>query len=135
MMKRIFLSLCLLIGMGGAGGAADTTPPSITLGLADPNDMGKIVPLPAINVVMPDSRGMVRFRARITDAGSGVRNVIMEVPNATASMYNSPTPRTFIGASWYVRPVANGTQKRVTVAAWDYAGKKASVVVTVTLRK
>jgi hypothetical protein len=135
MMKRIFLSLCLLIGMGGAGGAADTTPPSITLGLADPANMGKILPLPAGNVVTPDSRGLVRFRAEIRDAGSGVRNVIMEVPNATASMYNSPTPRTFIGASWYVRNVANGTQTRVTVAAWDYAGKKASVVVIVTLRK
>jgi hypothetical protein len=135
MMKRIFLSLCLLIGMGGAGGAADTTPPSITLGLADPANMGSVLPMPANNIVTPDARGLVRFRARITDAGSGVRNVIMEVPNTTASIYNSPTPRTFIGASWYVRNVANGTQKRVTVAAWDYAGKKASVVVTVTLRK
>jgi hypothetical protein len=136
MIKRLYLALvvllCTLPAMAQTG---DLTPPSITIGLADPARMDSCLPLADGQIVTPDARGLVRFRAEIRDAGSGVRNVSMTVPRASCSMYSSTTPRTFIGAAWSTRNDANGAVGQVTVTAFDYAGNRASKTITVTLQR
>lgn len=139
-MKRLrnLPSLILLVATLSIGAWArgiDATPPAITVGLADPSDMGKILPTPSDRVVSADARGMVRVRVKITDAGAGVKAATITAPGASASLLCSPTAYTFIGAGWDTRRAANGAQATFTVTARDGAGNTSSRSVTLTLRK
>jgi hypothetical protein len=116
----------------------DTTTPKIVIGLADPSNMGKLLNDAALvdgQEVEADHRGLVMFRAKITDGGSGIRNVTIQVPHAFGSEYGSPTPQTFIGAGWPTKNETNGKEGRVTVTAADYAGNHDTVSVSVVLKK
>lgn len=113
----------------------DVTAPTIELGLADPDAMDRLLPLPNNGSVRPDATGMVRFRARLKDSGAGVRNAVMQVMGSSASFYGSPTHETYLGAAVDCKRRANGATLKCQVDVWDYAGNKATLTRTFLLQK
>lgn len=111
------------------------TAPTIVIGLADPNDMSQILPLPADSKVSPDSRGRVRFRARVDDAEANLTGATMQCPNASATANASPSSWLTIGVSWDVTKVKDGAQAAVVVTAHDAEKEIARKETTVTLRR
>ena len=123
------------LGRPTYAGPGDVIPPAVTIGLADSSSMSACLPLLDGQAVTPDAHGLIRFRAQITDAGSGVRNVLIQVPHSSGSSYGSPTPCTYIGAAWDTRRDANGKVGTVTVTAFDYAGNRTVQTISVVLQK
>ncbi len=113
----------------------DTTKPVITIGLADPGNMGNVLPLPEDGTVSPDTTGLVRFRAEIDDAGGNEKLATITVNGSSATMFNSPTRKTFIGAAVDCRHRNNGDVLFCNVTATDYSGNQAVASVNVVLKK
>lgn len=137
-MKTRLLSITLLLACAwraGAGGANDNTPPTITIGLASTKSFTAMASLTDGQEVRPDASGLIRFRAKLTDAGRGVRNATITVPHASAFMFVSPTKTAYIGGVWDVRRVADGTEGEVIVVCFDYAGNKSEKRLRVVVDK
>lgn len=112
------------------------TPPTIRIGIADPESMLTILPFASSDGdVYPDAKGRVRFRARVEDANANLVALTITGPNTSASMMMSPSGWGIIGTSWDVRRVASGREATVTVTATDNAGGSSSKSVRVRLRK
>lgn len=140
-MNMLLLAMPLMAGMTlvahttQAQQPSDTVPPTITIGLANSNNFLSVLPLPSNLIVTPDARGRVIFRAEISDAGVGVRNASITVPNASGSLFTAPSPRGYLGTSWDTRRVANGATAQIRVVAFDARSNRAEQIITVTLQK
>jgi hypothetical protein len=130
-----FVAVVLLFCAGWIS-YAQTTGPTITIGLANPTNFSKILPLSdTVTQGKMGTRyaGKVVFRAEVT--GTSLERETITIPRASGAAYHSPTSHTFIGVGWDTRTAVNGTSITVTVTASDQAGHVSVASRTVTLKK